>query len=129
MLAGFEVKDLDKAVRIELREYLRRFMESTDEFIKLRAKLVELLDDAIATGSVTVKSAKDVSLLVEAYAKLADAETKIASSLAALAKVLNERDALTIAVVSAQNQLSPQSFAVPEDRMVPVLPEVDDADE
>jgi seryl-tRNA synthetase len=84
----------------ELTREIRAFMKTLKRFEELRDRLAEMLDDAIASGKVQVKTAKDIQTLVDAYSKLAETEGKLATAMAQLMKVANERDALTVAVFS-----------------------------
>jgi seryl-tRNA synthetase len=84
----------------ELTREIRAFMKTLKRFEELRDRLAEMLDDAIASGKVQVKTAKDIQTLVDAYSKLAETESKLATAMAQLMKVANERDALTVAVFS-----------------------------
>jgi leucyl-tRNA synthetase len=84
----------------ELAREIRAFMKTLKRFEELRERLAEMLDDAIASGKVQVKTAKDIQTLVDAYSKLAETESKLATAMAQLMKVANERDALTVAVFS-----------------------------
>jgi hypothetical protein len=84
----------------ELTREIRAFMKTLKRFEELRDRLAEMLDDAIASGKVQVKTAKDIQTLVDAYSKLAETESKLAAAMAQLMKVANERDVLTVAVFS-----------------------------
>jgi len=84
----------------ELSREIKAFMKTLKRFEELRDRLAEMLDDAIASGKVQVKTAKDIQTLVDAYSKLAETESKLATAMAQLMKVANERDALTVAVFS-----------------------------
>jgi seryl-tRNA synthetase len=84
----------------ELTREIRAFMKTLKRFEELRDRLAEMLDDAIASGKVQVKTAKDIQTLVDAYSKLAETEGKLATAMAQLMKIANERDALTVAVFS-----------------------------
>jgi len=65
-----------------------------------------MLDDAISSGKVQVKTSRDVHQLVDAFTKLADVEVKLATALTTFIKALNERDAVTVAMVSAVSSFS-----------------------
>jgi len=106
-------------IKKELTRKVTDFVDTLSQFQELRLRLKEMLDDAIASGKVQVKTSRDVHQLVDAFAKLADVEAKLAASLTALMRALNERDAVTVAMVSAVSSLPPE----PEFRraLVPVI--------
>jgi len=87
-------------VSSEVSEKIKSFMKTLEQFDELRNKLSEMLDEAISSGKVTVKTPRDVQALVEAYSKLAETEGKLATAMTQLLKALNERDALTVAVMA-----------------------------
>ena len=106
-------------IKKELTRKVTDFVDTLSQFQELRLRLKEMLDDAIASGKVQVKTSRDVHQLVDAFARLADVEAKLAASLTALMRALNERDAMTVAVVSAVSSLPSE----PEFRkaLVPVI--------
>ncbi|MFN4180928.1 MAG: hypothetical protein ACK4I8_11485 [Armatimonadota bacterium] len=90
-----------ETVKNELRKYGKQFEESMAQFLKLKERLIELLDSSIVDGKIQVKTAKDIALLINAYVKLIEAENKVVTSLTHLVKVFNAHDALTVTLVSA----------------------------
>ena len=87
-------------VNSEVSEKIRSFMKTLEQFNELRNKLSEMLDEAITSGKVTVKTPRDIQALIEAYSKLAETEGKLATAMTQLLKAINERDALTVAVMA-----------------------------
>jgi seryl-tRNA synthetase len=114
----------------ELTREIRAFMKTLKRFEELRDRLAEMLDDAIASGKVQVKTAKDIQTLVDAYSKLAETEGKLATAMAQLMKVANERDALTVAVFSRTDSGKVIQAEFNPKALIPVIgvPEVNDED-
>ena len=101
-LSGTLVKEIQR----ELNSRVSEFIDTLSQFQELRQRLKEMLDDAISSGKVQVKTSRDVHQLVDAFTKLADVEVKLAAALTTLIKALNERDAVTVAMVSAVSSFS-----------------------
>lgn len=101
-LSGTLVKEIQR----ELNSRVSEFIDTLSQFQELRQRLKEMLDDAISSGKVQVKTSRDVHQLVDAFAKLADVEVKLATALTTFIKALNERDAVTVAMVSAVSSFS-----------------------
>lgn len=100
---------LTEGIRKKIHKKLFEFAQTLDQFQMLREKLALLLDDALSEQKVTIKTARDVQIIADSYVKLADAESRLASTITQLLKALNERDALMVALLSsnqAQVQLS-----------------------
>jgi len=98
-------KTLIKEIQQELNSRVADFVRTLSEFQELRQRLKEMLDDAISSGKVQVKTSRDVHQLVDAFTKLADIEAKLAMALSTLIKTMNERDAVAVAMVSAVSSL------------------------
>jgi len=101
-LSGTLVKEIQR----ELNSRVSEFIDTLSQFQELRQRLKEMLDDAISSGKVQVKTSRDVHQLVDAFTKLADVEVKLAAALTTFIKALNERDAVTVAMVSAVSSFS-----------------------
>ena len=101
-LSGTLVKEIQR----ELNSRVSEFIDTLSQFQELRQRLKEMLDDAISSGKVQVKTSRDVHQLVDAFTKLADVEVKLATALTTFIKALNERDAVTVAMVSAVSSFS-----------------------
>ena len=101
-LSGTLVKEIQR----ELNSKVSEFIDTLSQFQELRQRLKEMLDDAISSGKVQVKTSRDVHQLVDAFTKLADVEVKLATALTTFIKALNERDAVTVAMVSAVSSFS-----------------------
>jgi hypothetical protein len=106
----------------DLTEHLRAFAETTRQFADLRQKLAMLLSQALYSGEVAVRTPSDLSKIVDAYAKLADCETRLANAFTMLLRSLSEQQALIISIRT--NQALPSrpapAFSMP---LTPILPE------
>lgn len=120
-----------REIKADLNAKMHLFLKTLDEFNDLRRRLLELLDDAISSGRIQVRTPKEVQMLVQAYTQLAETEGKLATAIANLTKVLNEREALTIAFLSARAELegAKPMPAVDMKALVPVVPEEESEDE
>jgi ClpP class serine protease len=114
------LKDIQK----ELDSKVAEFVDTLSQFQELRLRLKEMLDDAIASGKVQVKTSRDVHQLVDAFAKLADVEAKLAIALTSLMRAMNERDAVAVAMVSAVSSMPLEQPELSR-ALVPVVAEED----
>jgi len=114
------MRDIQK----ELNSRIAEFVDTLSQFQELRLRLKEMLDDAIASGKVQVKTSRDIHQLVDAFAKLADVEGKLAVALTSLMRAMNERDAVTVAMVSAVSSLPLEQPDLSK-ALVPVIAEED----
>jgi ClpP class serine protease len=117
-------KTLLKDIQKELNSKVAEFVDTLSQFQELRLRLKEMLDDAIASGKVQVKTSRDVHQLVDAFAKLADVEAKLAIALTSLMRAMNERDAVAVAMVSAFSSI-PLEQPELNRALVPVVAEED----
>jgi len=63
-------KTLLKDIQKELDSKVAEFVDTLSQFQELRLRLKEMLDDAIASGKVQVKTSRDVHQLVDALRSL-----------------------------------------------------------
>lgn len=105
----FDRDDFLEEFKRELYRKVSHFYKTLIQFSELRDKLATMLDEAIVSGEVKVRTARDINSIVSAYAQLAESEVKLANAMASLMKALNERDSFLMVAVSAaraQNALS-----------------------
>jgi hypothetical protein len=114
------MKDIQK----ELNSRVAEFADTLSQFQELRLRLKDMLDDAITSGKVQVRTSKDVHQLIDAFVKLADVEVKLAMALASLMRAMNERDAVAVAMVSAVSSIPLEKPELSR-ALVPVVTEED----
>lgn len=115
--------DLSEPIRAKFYKRLFEFQQTLERFNEIRTKLADMLDDAISSGKVVVKTARDVQVLTESFARLAETEGRLTELIIKLVQILNERDALTIALITA----STGQTALPSFDSQLLVPVVDEA--